>query len=147
MLAVKVTAYPSKQEHIVNQHADFATIARTFTQAWTSHDMDTAAGYLADDVTFDGPTGHSVGKQAYIEALTKFAQAVTGVTILAAFGDDSQALIMYDLATAPFGTLTSAELLTFRDGKIVADKLTFDTYPIRGAGAPRQPPSPPATNE
>jgi hypothetical protein len=65
--------------------------------------------------------------------LNTFAQAVTGHNIHAAFGDDQQALIMYDAITAPFGTLTSAELLTIRDGKIQADRLTFDTYPIRTA--------------
>jgi hypothetical protein len=139
---------PQQEEYIVNEQRDLATIARAFTHAWASQDMHAAADYLADDVTFDGPSGNSVGKQAYIEALAKFAQAVTGVTILAAFGDDSLALIMYDLATGPFGTLTSAELLTFREGKIAADKLTFDTFPIRGAGAGTgasgQPPAPPA---
>jgi hypothetical protein len=40
---------------------------------------------------------------------------------------------MYDVTTAPFGTLTCAELLTFRDSKIVTDLLTFDTYPMRKA--------------
>lgn len=35
--------------------ANSAEIARTFTEAWSSGDMETAASYLADDVTFDGP--------------------------------------------------------------------------------------------
>ena len=112
-----------------------AAIARVFTQAWASHDMDTAAGYLAEDVTFDGPVGHSIGKQAYVEGLSKFAQLVTGATILAAFGDDTQALIMYELATPNFGTLTCAEWLTFRDEKIAADRFTYDTFPVRGGTA------------
>ena len=119
----------------MNQNATPAALARAFTTAWTSHDLDTAAGYLADDVIFHSPINHSHGKGAYMEALTRFAQAVTGVTILAAFGDDTQAVIMYDLVTGPFGTLTGAELLTFRDGKIQADRLTFDTYRVRQATA------------
>lgn len=110
-----------------------AAQARAFTEAWTSHDMDAAATYLADNVRFDGPSGHSDGKEAYISALGNFARIVTGVKILAAFGDDTQALIMYDAITGPFGPMTSAELLTFRDGKIVGDRLTFDTYPMRSA--------------
>lgn len=118
-----------------------AAIARAFTEAWTSHDMDTAAGYLAEDVVFDGPVNHSAGKQAYMEGLNTFARAVTGANIIAAFGDDTQALIMYDVTTGPFGTLTCAELLTFRDGKIATDRLTFDTFPIRGGAAAGQPPS------
>ncbi len=40
---------------------------------------------------------------------------------------------MYELATGPFGTLRGAEHLTVRDGKILTDTLTFDTYPIRHA--------------
>ena len=95
--------------------------------------MDTAARYIADDVVFDGPLGHTEGKQAYIEGLNGIAQAValTGVKILAAFGDDTQALIMYDLITDRFGALTCAKFFTIRDGKIQTDRLTFDSYQIR----------------
>lgn len=127
----------------MNEHSTPAAIAGVFTEAWTSHDMETAATYLADDVVFDGPITHTKGKQAYIEALSRFAGAVTGVTILAAFGDETQAIIMYDLATGPFGTLPSAELLTFRDGKIAADRLIFDTYATRMAQAGQTPPAAP----
>ncbi len=119
-----------------------AALARAFTAAWTSHDMDTAATDLADDVTFDSPTSHSDGKEAYIQGLSAFARVVTGVTLLAAFGDDSRALVMYDLATVPFGSMVCAELLTFRAGKIVADVLTFDTFPMRGGAGAGQPPAP-----
>jgi SnoaL-like domain len=99
-------------------------IARAFTEAWSSHDMDTAASYLADGVTFDGPTGHSTGKTAYLQGLSGFAQRVSGMKMLAALGDDTQALIMYEVAT-PAGTTTCAEHLTFRGGKIQTDRLTF----------------------
>ena len=43
-------------------------IARTFTEAWTAHDLDTVASYLADDVVFDGPASRSVGADAYLKA-------------------------------------------------------------------------------
>lgn len=110
-------------------------IGLAFTHAWTSHDMDTAAGYIAKDITFDGPMNHTMGVKAYMEALTRFANTVTGLKILAAFGDDQQALIMYDVTTAPFGPIPSAELLTVKDGKIQADRLIFDTYTLRNAAA------------
>jgi SnoaL-like domain len=116
-------------------------IAIAFTKAWTSHDMETAASYVAEDVEFDGPiAGHTTGIDAYMQGLSAFAPVVTGMRIIAAFGDDTQALIMYDLTTAPFGTLRTAELLTVKDGKIQEDKLTFDTYKVRQASA-GQPPS------
>jgi hypothetical protein len=119
------------------------TLARVFTSAWTSHGLDTAAAYLADDVIFDGPINHTIGKTAYVQGLAAFARTVTGASIVATFGDDSRALIMYDVSV-PFGILTCAELFTFRDGKIQADRLTFDTFnvrqtpvnPIVGSGQP-----------
>jgi hypothetical protein len=125
----------------MNQNSTPVALARAFTEAWTSHDLDTAATYLADDVTFDGPLTHSTGKEAYVQGLAAFARTVTGATILAAFGDDARALVMYDV-TGPFGTLTCAELLAFRDGKIRADRLTFDSYLVRQAAIGRPPSAP-----
>ncbi len=107
-----------------------AEIARTFTQAWTSGDMTTAANYLADDVTFDGPVNHSRGKQDYLTGLSAFAQRASDLNILAALGDDEQAMIMYEMTTGPHRT-TYVERLTFRDGKIQTDRLIFDSYPMR----------------
>ena len=53
------------------------------------------------------------------------------VTIVDAFGDDDRALIAYDLATGPFGTLRCTDHLQVRDGRIVFDSLLFDTHAIR----------------
>lgn len=110
-------------------------IARAFTEAWTSRDMETAASYVAQDVVFDGPLGHVEGKETYSESLKGLVQAlgVTGVRIVAGFGDDTQALLMYELLTEKFGALTCAKLLTVRDGKIATDRLTFDSYAVRMA--------------
>ena len=99
-------------------------LARSFTQAWTSHDMESAAGYLAADVVFDGPASHSVGADAYLKGLQAFASTVSTMKLLAALGDVSQALIMYEVTT-PAGTLTCAEHLTFSGSKIQTDRLTF----------------------
>jgi hypothetical protein len=99
-------------------------MARAFTEAWTSHDMDAAASYLADDVVFDGPASHSTGKPGCLAGLTALADSVTGMAMLAALGDDTRALIMCEVTT-PDGTLICAELHTFRDGKIQTDRLRF----------------------
>lgn len=111
------------------------TIARAFTEAWTSGDFATAAAYVAQDVVFDGPLGHTDGKAAYIQGLEGLSRFVdlSGVNILAAFGDDTQALIMYELLTQRFGNLLCAKQLTFREGTIARDRLTFDSYTVRQA--------------
>lgn len=100
-------------------------VARAFTQAWTSHDMQTAATYLAEDVIFDGPANRSQGIEAYIAGLNAFASAVTGLQILAIHGDEHQAIIMYEVTMGPGSIVRGAELLTFRDGKIAEDNLVF----------------------
>jgi ApbE superfamily uncharacterized protein (UPF0280 family) len=71
-------------------------------------------------VVFDGPGGHSVRARAYLEGLTPFAQRTTGMRIIAALDDDDQALIMYEVTIGPSVTVTCAEHLTIRDGKIQA---------------------------
>lgn len=112
-------------------HPTPLAIARAFTEAWTSHDLATAANYVAEDVVFDGPFVHLIGPTAYIEGLTAFAQGVTGMQIVAAFGDDDQALIMYEVHGSRFGALRCAECFIVKDGKIQTDLLTFDSYPVR----------------
>jgi limonene-1,2-epoxide hydrolase len=108
-----------------------ADVAVAFTEAWTRHDFETAARYVADEVTFDGPLGHTRGAADYLAGLRGLAQAVTGVRIVAVFGDDKQALIMYELQTEPYGPLLCAKQLTVTDGKITTDLLTFDSHLIR----------------
>ncbi|HLZ22039.1 MAG TPA: nuclear transport factor 2 family protein [Ktedonobacterales bacterium] len=119
----------------MTEHATSVAVARAFTEAWTSHDLDTAGSYLTEDVVFDGPLGHVNGKKAYLESLNGLTQAlgVNGARVVAVFGDDTQALIMYELITGRFGVLTCAKLLSMRDGKIQSDRLTFDSYEIRKA--------------
>jgi len=108
-------------------------LAKAFTKAWTSGDIDKAASYVADDVVFDGPLQQSTGAKPYLDGLAKLARDVTGVRMIADFGDESEALLMYDLITGPYGKLTCAKHLTVRGGKITRDQLTFDSFKIRSA--------------
>lgn len=128
---------PNLKEHIMTIHPAPVDVLVAFTQAWTGHDMKTAAGFLADDVVYDGPVNHLSGAGAYLQALGRFAQVVDELTIVAAFGDDDQAVIMYEVATGPFGRLTCGEHVTVRGGKILTDLLAFDTFEIRTVQAAR----------
>ncbi|HEV7125860.1 MAG TPA: nuclear transport factor 2 family protein [Ktedonobacterales bacterium] len=126
----------------MRQNTTPAVLARAFTVAWTSHDLDAAADYVADDVTFASPVLQFSGKRAYMDGLAAFARTITETTILAAFGDDAQALILYDVALGPARALTCAELLTFRDGKIASHLGTSSVRPA--AQSPSAPPEPTA---
>jgi hypothetical protein len=107
-------------------------VAVSFIEAFGRGDRATLAGLLADDVTFESPRVRLAGAAAAVEAISGFADVVTGVTIHAALGDEEQAMISYDMAT-PFGTLRAVDHLVVRDGRITSDVLVFDTYEVRRA--------------
>jgi len=73
------------------------------------------------------------GAHDYLEAVGQFAQAVTGVKIISALGNDQQALVMYEMKTAAMGVLSAADHFVIADGRITTNKLVFDTYPIRAS--------------
>lgn len=64
---------------------------------------------------------------------------LTELKILAAIGDDEQAIVTYDTVTVAFGTLRAAEHLVVSDGRIQASKLVLDTHEIRNAQTTRAP--------
>jgi hypothetical protein len=107
-------------------------VALVFTKAWSTHDLATAASYVAEDIVFDGPLQQTTGAKAYLEGLAALSEQVTGLLLIAAFGDADKALLMYDLSTSTHGTLSCAKCLTIgSDGKIRRDKLVFDSARMR----------------
>lgn len=111
-------------------------VVRAYLEAWTNHDIATAARYLADDLVFDGPITHADTADAFVNGpggLTSFASTVVpgSLRLLAAFGDDDQALVMYEMTTSLLGTVPSAEHFTVRDGKIRTERLVFDASEVR----------------
>jgi ketosteroid isomerase-like protein len=110
-----------------------AEVASAFIEAFGRGDMAAVADLLAADVTFESPRVALTGAAPVLAAMGEFAQVVKGVSIVAAVGDAERAMIMYDMATGPFGTLRAVDHLVVRDGRIVADTLVFDTYEVRKA--------------
>src|SRR5262252_1350497 len=92
--------------------------ALAYYHAWTSHDLDKAMTYIADDIVCDAPAGRLEGAAAYRGFMGPFVQILTGSTLIAAFGDDTTALIMYDTETVPVASAPGAECVTVSDGKI-----------------------------
>jgi hypothetical protein len=123
----------SAKETIVTEQPTPVDVAVEFTRAWTSHDMAAAAKYVAGDVVFEGPMTQTSGAQAYLEALSRFAQTVTGMRMIAALGDNEGAMIMYEVETGQAGMLRAGEHFIIRDGEIHRDMLVFDTHKVRQA--------------
>jgi hypothetical protein len=102
-------------------------------EAWTSHDLDTAMTYIADDVVCDAPAGRLEGAAAYRGFMAPFVQILTGATLIAAFGDGSTATIVYDTSTVPVPSAPAAECVTVTDGKITYSRFIFDRAPFEAA--------------
>ena len=109
--------------------------AQRYFAAWTARDMDTAMSFGADDKVCDAPAGRIEGAAEFRAFLEPFTGILRRAELLAAFGDDSAALIMYDTETVPVASAPAAELLTVVDGRIVADRFIFDRAPFDAARA------------
>jgi ketosteroid isomerase-like protein len=111
-------------------------VALAYYQAWTSKDVEAAMGHLADDVVCDAPAGRIEGVQAYRQFLGPFAQMLLGDELLAAFGDETKAVLVYDTRTPPVASAPGAECLTVRDARIVYNRFIFDRLPFDAARRP-----------
>ncbi|MFF4214137.1 nuclear transport factor 2 family protein [Streptomyces sp. NPDC001796] len=106
-------------------------IALAHHRAWTRKDLDLAMSYIADDVVCDAPAGRLNGIQAYREFMTPLVERfLIRAEMIASFGDDSTALLMYNTETVPAKSAPAAECVTVRDGKIVYNRFVFDRTPF-----------------
>ncbi len=108
-------------------------VALAYFDAWTSKDLDCAMGYIADDIVCDAPAGRLEGAQAYREFMAPFTQILVEAKLLAAFGDDERAVLVYDTATLPVASAPAAEFVKVADGRITASRFIFDRAPFQAA--------------
>jgi SnoaL-like domain len=116
-------------------------LARSHLEAWTNHDLDAARRNLAEDVQFYSPAANLVGIEAYMDGprgLAQFAKQVvpSSLRIIAATGDDRNALIMYEVRTqgGPFGPRLFPSAQTWsldENGKIKVERIVSIVIPLR----------------
>jgi ketosteroid isomerase-like protein len=110
-------------------------IALAYHEAWTGGDLDRAMTYVADDVVCDAPAGRIEGAAAYRAFMEPFVRILRGARMLAAFGDEETALVLYDTETVPVPSAPGAECVTVRDGRIAYSRFVFDRAPFEAARA------------
>ena len=108
-------------------------VALAYFHAWTGHDLDRAMEYVADDMACDAPAGRLEGAAAFRGFMGPFVQILTGSQLIAAFGNDEQAVVVYDTETVPVKTAPAAECVTVREGKITYSRFIFDRAPFDAA--------------
>lgn len=101
-----------------------------YYNAWTGGDFQAALGYISPGINCSTPAGAVTGITAFEGFMGPFAASLTSSKLLAAFGDEHTALIMYDAGTVLVGDAPGAELHTVADGRITSIKIIFDRQPF-----------------
>jgi SnoaL-like protein len=107
--------------------------ALAYHRAWTGHDFERAMTYIAEDIVCEAPAGRLEGAEAFRGFMGPFTRILTNSNLIAAFGDDTTALLMYETETAPVASAPGAECLTIRDGTITHIRIIFDRAPFDAA--------------
>ena len=104
-------------------------IASAFLDAWTAGDFEKAGHYLADGFVFDGPIAHYRSAREFLAGSGTFIEKITPAwTEVCAFGDDREALLLYDLHLRTGAAMRIADRYTVRDGKIQTETILWDTH-------------------
>jgi hypothetical protein len=107
--------------------------AMAYYRAWTGHDFERAMTYIADGIVCEAPGGRLEGAAAFRAFFGPFVGIVTRANLIAAFGDDTTALLMYDTDTVPVDNAPGAECVTVADGTITHIRIVFDRAPFDAA--------------
>jgi ketosteroid isomerase-like protein len=108
-------------------------VALAYYQAWTSKDIDQAMTYISEDIVCEAPAGRIEGAEAYRAFMAAFVQILVSSHLIAAFGDQETALVMYDTETVPVKDAPGAECVAVHDGKITHSRFIFDRAPFEAA--------------
>jgi ketosteroid isomerase-like protein len=119
----------------MNDEGQPLQVALAYYEAWTHKDLERAMSYIADEIVCDAPAGRIQGRDAYRAFMEGFLQVLRGAEMIAAFGDDEKALVMYDTETVPVASAPGAECVTVENGKIVRSRFLFDRLPFQEARA------------
>ena len=109
------------------------TVALEYHRAWAGKDLDRAMSFVAPDIVCDAPAGRIEGAEGYRAFMAPFVQMLVRTDLIAAFGDDERAVIVYDTETTLVPSGPAAECVTVRDGRIVYSRFIFDRLPFEAA--------------
>ena len=114
-------------------------VSLAYYRAWTAKDFERAMTFIDDDVVCDAPSGKLAGAAAFRGFMEPFTRILTRAELIAAFGDERTALLMYDADTVPVEHAPGAECHTVENGKITHITIVFDRQPFTEARAAANP--------
>jgi len=102
-------------------------VVLAFINALNSENFDTAAGYLADDMFFDGVMGKRNSAEAYIGDMKKMKFKYD---VKKAFEDENDVCLLYDINMSGKATIFTCGWYQVSYGKIKNLKVIFDPRPL-----------------
>jgi hypothetical protein len=111
-------------------------IANRYYDAWINHRGDMSEVPLADDLVFLGPVASFDSAEGYRAMAREAGAAVTSFHVRHQFSDGDLVCSVVDWTMAPLEeTLSAAEVLEIRNGRIVRGELFYDAEELRKAMA------------
>lgn len=104
-----------------------------YHEAWKTGDVDAAMRHVADDIVCEAPPGLIEGASAFRGFMGPFVGGLTRYERLAAFGDDTTAVVVYDTDTELVEGAPGAEWVTVVQGTITHMRIIFDRLPFAEA--------------
>jgi len=114
-------------------------IARNYVDAIATKDVDTILSISAEDVVCTSPIGQTTGLERFRAFQDGFAKMITNVTVLAVYGDNEQAVVVYDAETHPVPHAIVAEFIKVKNGKLASTDVIYDATPFAAYMATVQP--------
>lgn len=76
------------------------------------------------------PPGRIEGAQAYREFMAPFVDILKNASVIASFGDDKTAVVVYNTESVSMASAPAAECVTVTNGKITYSRFIFDRAPF-----------------
>lgn len=104
-----------------------------YFRTWTGGDFEAAMSLIAPEIVCHTPAGELTGAAAFADFMGPFAGMLRSAELLAGYGDENTAVIIYDAVTPAVADAPGAELHTVVDGRISRIKIIFDRLPFAQA--------------
>jgi hypothetical protein len=112
---------------------DALPVAMRYHSSWTHGRFEDATALLAEDLQTEVPINDYSSRTEWAQALSGFGRLIDRAELVSALGNAEQAVLIYDMHTAPYGVLRIAEHFTVEAGRIVRIRHVHDTVALREA--------------
>lgn len=107
------------------------SIVLEYYSNWTNKDFLAASNLVSEDVKFEMPINRYETKAKYMEAVAFTAINASSFCLLSSFGDEQEAILLYEFNFGPIENFRIVEHFVVKDGRIVLIRHIHDTYLIR----------------